>query len=337
MTTPSATGPSSTSAPTGPLATSPSTTSLSTSPPTASLVASRPALARLVRAEIFKLRTTSMWWLFAAATVLSTAVMLVVDCVSAHSLLKPFDQYVLLERHGHNGGPIPAEFLARMKGEWELGHNVVTQAATIYTAGQLIGVLLACLLGIVLITSEYHHQTATTTFLLTPRRSRVVAGKLGTAILMAGLFWLVSTVLSVVAGAIFLHGEGYGTQLGHWDVIRAILLNLAAYAIWAVFGVGFGALVRSQLGATVAATVLYLIGATAASSVFDLLYTYAIKKDWILTAQVVVPAVASNVMISPTKTFDQSPPQWVGAAILIGYGIVAGAVGTAILRRRDVA
>lgn len=298
--------------------------------------ATRPPIARLVRAEVFKLRTTGMWWLFAAATVLSTAVMLVVDCVSAHSLLKPFDQYVLLERHGRRG-PIPAEFLARMKGEWQLGHNVVTQAATIYTAGQLIGVLLACLLGIVLITSEYHHQTATTTFLLTPRRSRVVAGKLGTAILMAGLFWLVSTVLSVVAGAIFLHGEGYGTQLGHWGVIRAILLNLAAYAIWAVFGVGFGALVRSQLGATVAATVLYLIGATAASSVFDLLNTYVIKKDWILTAQVVVPAVASNVMISPTKTFDQSPAQWVGAAILIGYGIVAGAVGTAILRRRDVA
>jgi hypothetical protein len=38
---------------------------------------------------------------------------------------------------------------------------------------------------------------------------------------------------------------GYGTQLARWGVVRAILLNLAAYAIWAVFGVGFGALVRS--------------------------------------------------------------------------------------------
>jgi hypothetical protein len=56
-----------------------------------------------------------------------------------------------------------------------------------------------------------------------------------------------------------------------------------------------------------------------------------------LTAQVIVPAVASTVMISPTKTFDQSPPGWVGALVLVGYGIVAGAVGTWILRRRDVA
>jgi ABC-type transport system involved in multi-copper enzyme maturation permease subunit len=293
-------------------------------------------MRRLIHAELFKLRTTNMWWIFAGATLISTIVMLVVDLVAAHSLLKPFNQYVALETHGH-GGQIPPEFLARMQSEWQLGHNVVTQAATIYTAGQLIGVLLACLLGIVLITSEYYQQTATTTFLLTPHRSRVVAGKLGTAVLMAGLAWVVSTVISVVAGAIFLHSEGYGTQLGHWGVLRAILLNLAAYGIWAVFGVGFGALVRSQLGATVAATVLYLVGATAASSVFDLLYTYVIKKDWILTAQVIVPAVASTVMISPSKTFDQSPSQWVGAAILIGYGIIAGLVGTWILRRRDVA
>jgi ABC-2 type transport system permease protein len=293
-------------------------------------------MRRLIRAEVFKLRTTNMWWIFGLATLVSTVVMLVVDCVAAHSLLKPFDQYLALETHGH-GGQIPPEFLARLQDEWQLGHNAVTQAATIYTSGQLIGVLLACLLGIVLVTSEYYQQTATTTFLLTPHRSRVVAGKLGTAVLMAGLAWLISTLISVVAGAIYLHSEGYGTQLGHWGVLRAIILNLAAYAIWAVFGVGFGALIRSQLGATVAATVLYLVGATAASSVFDLLYTYVIKKDWILTAQVIVPAVASTVMISPTKTFDQSPPEWVGAVILIGYGIVAGVVGTWILRRRDIA
>jgi ABC-2 type transport system permease protein len=293
-------------------------------------------MTRLIRAEVFKLRTTNLWWLFGLATLVSTAVMLAVNCVAAHSLLKPFDQYLALRTHGHLT-QIRPEFLARMRGEWELGHQVVTQAATIYSSGQVIGVLLACLLGIVLITGEYHHQTATTTFLLTPHRSIVVAGKLATAVLMAALSWLISTIVSVIAGVIFLHSEGYGSQLGHWGVIRAVLLNLAAYAIWAVFGIGFGALIRSQLGATVAATVLYLVGAAAASSVFDLLNTYVIKKDWILTAQVIVPAVASTVMISPTKTFDQSPPQWVGAAVLIGYGIIAGTVGTSILRRRDIA
>jgi ABC-2 type transport system permease protein len=291
---------------------------------------------RLVHAEIFKLRTTSTGKLFAAGTVLSTAVLFVVDAVSANSLLKPFDQFVALETHGH-GDRIPPDFLAHLRDDWQLGHSAVTQAATLYTSGQLLGVLLACLLGIVLITSEYHQQTATTTFLQTPRRSRVVAGKLATAVLTAALAWLVSTVLSVVAGAIFLHQEGYGSQLGHWGVLRAILLNLAAYAIWAVFGVGFGALIRNQLGATVSATVLYLVGASAAATVFGLLHTYVIDKDWVLTLQVIVPQVASTVMISPTRTFAQSPAQWVGAAVLVAYGIAAGVVGTWVLRRRDIA
>jgi ABC-2 type transport system permease protein len=291
---------------------------------------------RLVRAEIFKLRTTNLWWLFAAATVVSTIVMLAVDAVAARALLKPFDQFVSLDTHGH-GGQIPPDFLAHLQSEWQAGHSAITQAVTIYTSGQLIGVLLACLLGIVLVTGEFQHQTATTTFLLNPHRGAVVAGKLVTAVLMAVLAWLVSTVITVVAGAIFLHSQGYGTQLGHWSVLRAILLNLAAYAIWAVFGVGFGALIRSQLAATVAATVLYLVGATGAGTVFDLIHTYVINQDWVLTAQVIVPPIASTVMISPTATFTQSPPQWAGAAVLIAYGVAAALIGTRILRRRDIA
>ena len=151
------------------------------------------------------------------------------------------------------------------------------------------------------------------------------------------MFWLVSTALSLITGVLFLHSQGYASQLGHAGVDRALLLNLAAYAIWAVFGIGMGALIRSQLGATVTATVLYLAGAAAAGSVFELLNTYVIKHDWILTAQVIVPAVASTVMISPTKTFPESPAQWVGAAVLVGYGIAMGALGISILRRRDIA
>lgn len=293
-------------------------------------------LTPVIRAELFKLRTTSTWWVFTLATLVSTVAMSVITITTAHSLLKPFNEYVALQTHGH-GANVPADFLAHLKDDWTLGHNAVTQAAAIFTSGQLIGVLLACLLGIVLITSEYFHQTATTTFLLTPHRTVVVFAKLIVAVALAGVMWLVSTVISVASGAIFLHLSGYSTQLGQWGVDRAILLNLAAYAIWAVFGIGLGALIRSQLGATVTATVLYFAGAAGAAAVFELLNTYVIKSTWILTAQVIVPSIASAVMVSPTKTFAESPAEWVGALVLIAYGLVAGAVGILILRRRDIA
>lgn len=290
----------------------------------------------LVRAELFKLRTTNAWWVFTAATLVSTVVVLVVDCVNAHALLQSFSGYVALHSHGPNDTP-PPDFLARMRTEWAAGHSAITQAATIDTAGQLIGLLLTSLLGIVLVTSEFQQQTATSTFLTTPRRLDVIRAKLVTAVLVGVLAWLASTLVSVVSGAVFLSREGFGSQLGQWPVDRAILLNLAAYVLWAVFGVGFGTLVRSQLGATVSATVLYLVGAAAATSVFELVNTYVLQQNWVLSAQVVVPAVASGVMISPTAVFDQSPAQWVGAVVLIAWAAVFGLLGARSIRRRDIA
>ena len=227
--------------------------------------------------------------------------------------------------------------LAHLRDDWTLGHDSVTQAATIYTSGQLIGVLLACLLGIVLVTSEFSQRTATGTFLQTPDRSAVIKSKLVAALLVAGAAWLVTTVVSVVAGAVFLHSQGYGTGLGSWAVDRAILLNLLAYLLWALFGIGFGSLVRNQLVATVSGTVLYLIGAGAASTVFELIHTYVIDKAWVLTAQVLVPTVASNVMVSPTKLFTDSPAQWVGGAVLLAWSLAAATIGVRRLRRSDIA
>ena len=291
-------------------------------------------VTRGVRAELFKLRTTSAWWLFTAAILVSTAVMVIVDCVNAHGLLKPFSGFVALHTHDH--GPPDAGHLAHLKDEWTLGHSAVTQAATIYTANQLIGLLLVCLLGIVLVTTEFAQQTATSTFLITPRRGTVLAAKMLAAIQLAVAAWLAATVVSVVTGAIFLHSQGVGAQLGEWSVQRAILLNLVAYVLWAVFGVGFGALIRNQLVATVAATVLYLIGAAAAGTLFDLINTYLITGTWVLGLQVIAPAVASQVMISPTALFTGSPPQWVGAAVLVAYSAVFVALGLRMLRRRDI-
>ena len=43
----------------------------------------------------------------------------------------------------------------------------------------------------------------------------------------------------------------YNRQLQDAGVLRAYALNLLAYVLWAIFGVGFGTLLRSQIAATV--------------------------------------------------------------------------------------
>jgi ABC-type transport system involved in multi-copper enzyme maturation permease subunit len=292
-------------------------------------------MTRLIRSELLKIRTTNVWWLFGLGTLAMTALALLFNCIQAHFLLLPFDKYVESTR-GRPPEQLPPDQVAELKAQWAAQHDVVAQAANIFTSGQFFGVLFVSLLGILLITNEYYHQTATTTFLTTPHRTRVVLAKLITGTFAAAAFWLFTLVVNLIVGTIFLKTQGFGSHLGDWEVTRAILLNLAAYAIWAVFGVGFGALIRSQIGATITATVLYLIGTTVAQIAFQLIHSFLIKKDWVLTAQVIVPAIASTIMISPAKTFPQSPPQWVGALVLIGYGVVAGLIGTLILRKRDV-
>lgn len=293
---------------------------------------------RLLRAEIFKLRTTKMWWVFALAWFVTTVIMLAVNCVNAHALLKPFGQYISIQTHGRETlATVDPSRLAHFKDNWTTGHSLVTQASTIYTSGQLIGLLLSCLLAIVLVTIEFQQLTATSTFLTTPRRRDVVGAKLGTALICAALAWIATTVMSIVVGAIFLHQQGYSTMLGHGAIERAMLLNLAAYLLWALFGIGFGTLIRNQLGATISATILYLIGSGAASTLFTLLNTYVIKHNWVLGAQVIVPSTASTVMISPTPPFDYAPHQWVGAVVIVAWAVVFGVLGVRALQRRDIA
>ncbi|MCW2854904.1 MAG: hypothetical protein JWR52_519 [Marmoricola sp.] len=294
-------------------------------------------LRRVVRSELFKLRTTSAWWQFSGAMVLTTLVLAIVGGVNARTALKPFAEYVQIRTHGRfHGATVPPEFLSRLRGDWVSGHSAVTQAVTLYSANQLIGLLLVCLLGIVLVTTEFAQRTATSTFLITPRRGTVVAGKLITAVMLAVVAWFVTTLISLTSGVLFLHGAGHGTQLGYWGVDRSVLLNLVAYILWAIFGIGFGALIRNQLVATVSATILYLVGAGAAGALFDLLNSYVLSATWVLGLQVIAPAVASQVMISPTSLFTGSPPQWVGAAVLIAYSALFIGLGLRRLRRSDI-
>ena len=82
------------------------------------------------------------------------------------------------------------------------------------------------LLGIIVVTSEFFHQTATTTFLTAPHRTAVMLAKLAAAAVLALLFWLVTTVLNLIFGALVLNSVGPGlASSASGAVWRAIALN----------------------------------------------------------------------------------------------------------------
>src|SRR5262249_30415693 len=144
------------------------------------------------------------------------------------------------------------------------------------------------------------------------------------------------TVLDLIAGAVFFNLEHLPNHLGDWAVQHAILVNLMVFALWGVFGIGVGVLIRSQLGATITATLLYIVGTFLAGIVFQLIRTFWIKHDWVLTTQVLLPAEAARVATAATKAYPQAAPWWVGVLVLVGYGLITGFIGTLIMRRRDI-
>ena len=267
----------------------------------------------LVRSELLKIRTTSTWWLLGIGAFLATALAFAINAWLAHQVLSGNG-----EDFGVSGDQAAAP----------------AQAANLYTSGQYLGLLFVMLIGILMVTNEFFHQTATTTFLTTPRRTSVILSKLGAASLLGFGFWLATTVIDLVAGSIFLTLDGHGTQLGEWTVHRALLLNLLAYAIWTILGVGIGTLIPNQLGAVITAAVLYLVGTQVVQLLFFLLSGW-LDSQAVVKWQVVWPAVASQVMISGGST-ELTPDWWVGALVLVGYALVSGVFGVLITRRRDI-
>ncbi|MCM0678990.1 ABC transporter permease subunit [Micromonospora phytophila] len=267
----------------------------------------------LVRSELLKIRTTSTWWWLAIGAFLSLALAFAFNAWYASTVLGGDAETV---------GASPEQATA------------AAQAANLYTSGQFLGLMFVMLIGILMVTNEFFHQTATTTFLATPRRTSVIVGKLVAASLLGFAFWLVTTLIDLAAGAVFLSLDGHGTQLGEWAVHRALLFNLLAYAIWTVLGVGIGTLITNQLGAVITAAVLYLVGTQVVGLLF-LLLSNVLDSQAVLKWQVIWPAVASQVMISEGQS-EFVPAWWVGALVLVGYALVSGVAGILITRRRDI-
>jgi hypothetical protein len=292
---------------------------------------------RLVRSEIRKITTTNAWWLFGIASLAFTCLALWINTAQAADNIASARDTTEVFRPGRG---MSAAEIAEAKVQFAQLHDLhlqaVTAAGNIFTSGQFFGLLLVMLVGVLVITNEFQYQTATATFLTTPQRTRVVFGKLFAVLGLGFVFWLVSRAVSFAVGLLFFHSIGLTNSLGEWPVQRAIIFNLIAYLLWALFGFGLGTLIQSQIGSVVTAMVIYLVGFVGGIGVFNLIRAYLIHGDWVLTSAVSMPPIASQVMVSPEKLYPQAAPWWVGALVMIGWSLTAGAIGIVLNRRRDI-
>jgi ABC-2 type transport system permease protein len=194
----------------------------------------------------------------------------------------------------------------------------------VFGLGELLGVVFAALLGALSITSEIRHGTIRPTFLVAPKRARVVAAKVSVSILIGAVFGLVGGTIAVVAGTAALEARGIVLLLEGGDRGLLIAGATAAAALWAAIGVGVGALARNQVPALVGicAWLLFVEGLLAdATGGLGEVGRYLPG-----AAAAAIAGLAPERLLAPAA----------GLALLIGYAILTSIAGAIATSRRDV-
>jgi ABC-2 type transport system permease protein len=113
--------------------------------------------------------------------------------------------------------------------------------------GEKLGAVLAGLLGAMSMTIEIRHGTIRPTFLVTPRRERVLAAKVLASMLFGAALGLIATALAVGVGSAALAARGIESQLDAGAYALFLAGGTGAGALWAAIGVGLGAIIRNQV------------------------------------------------------------------------------------------
>ena len=184
-----------------------------------------------------------------------------------------------------------------------------------------VALIFSGLAGVLLVTSEYRYGTIRPTFLFTPRRGKVLSAKL-TAGLLAGLvFGAVTVGLAVGIGSLILSARGIPTALTGDDFALIVFGGLAAVALLGAFGVGLGAILRSQVAAVIALLAWEFV-------VNSLLFGLAPSVGRFM------PTPAADALMG-LKTAHLLAPA-VGGVVLLAWTAVLALAGLALTLRRDV-
>jgi len=150
--------------------------------------------------------------------------------------------------------------------EAALGTEQLTQD-TISSA--LFASLVAFIVGILAVTVEWRHGTVTRTFLVTPRRGRIlIAKEIWIAIFSAGL--AVLALLLVIAIAVPWLELRDSTLVLDSDAASLAGRTVLATMLWGALGVGVGAVVQSQTPALVGAILWVLLAEVLIGALFGL-------------------------------------------------------------------
>jgi hypothetical protein len=215
--------------------------------------------------------------------------------------------------------------------------------------------LLALVLGVLIITGEYRHKTVTPTFLAEPRRGRVVSSKLGVAfgggIALGVVTMLTGLIVGFVLVGLKVHsclapaGVSQGMSEALCNAHHGVYYVATTHAMWhdwsriapgvvlgtglfAIYGVGLGALLKNQIVAIVVGLIFTLVVETIITAIWPTIGEY-------------LPGQAATALEDAARTTfrggsTQLLPWWGGALMVLAYGVALALVGTFTTLRTDI-
>jgi ABC-type transport system involved in multi-copper enzyme maturation permease subunit len=178
----------------------------------------------LIRAELLKLRTTRMlpWLLLATLALVVVTVAANISSADAGDPALPLHDPALL--------------------------------------GQVIGItfgipqVLVTVLGALAFTQEVRYGSITSTFLVEPRRLRILVAKAVALAVVTVAIAAATLVVAVALGVVLISAKDGNITIGRqfWQVVAAVVVAMALYGL---FGLALGALLRDQVIAVIATLV----------------------------------------------------------------------------------
>ena len=178
-------------------------------------------------------------------------------------------------------------------------------------------------LGLLSSSGEHRHGTALPTFLATPRRHRVVAAK-AAAMAVTGLAWTLITTATLLA-VVFPWANSIGVDFlaaVDAELVRGLAVAIVAVPLFAVLGVGLGALLRNQVLGVVVVLVWFLF-----------LETNLITPKWPSVGRF-LPNTAST-LAGGFPTFAQMT-WWIALLVVVAWAVGATVAGAVAEDLRDV-
>jgi ABC-2 type transport system permease protein len=275
----------------------------------------------VIRAEWLKLRTTAVPWVL-------TSIALIVNALFVLTIfLTPNNSPDAGSGGGFGGGSSSSSGGggAVVGNSGYLIPHTTQQLRNLIGAG-LLDYIFALLLGTLIVTTEFRHKTVTSSFLVTPRRPVLVAGKLISAALMGAGLALVMVAVTLLGGGLALVARG-GSFSALAGQIPAVLPGMVlVFALFGVLGVGVGSILTNQVAAIIVVLGWFLI----LENILVGLVGSALR--WVPTGAAAAAASVSRGRAMHLGLFSW----WEGALLMLGYGLVFAAIGSYILTRRDI-